>query len=50
MITGEKIAIKVVEKIKLKTQSEIERVSREINVLKKASHPNIIKLYEVKKK
>ena len=41
------MAIKILEKSRLKEQAEIRRVNREINILKKARHCNIIQLYEV---
>ena len=45
--TGEKVAIKILEKEKIVDQSDIERVSREIQILKLIRHPNIIQLYEI---
>lgn len=45
--TNEKVAIKILEKKKLKDSSDIERISREIKILKKLSHQNIVQLYEV---
>lgn len=45
--TSEKVAIKILEKKKLKDSSDIERIAREIKILKKLSHQNIIQLYEV---
>ena len=33
----------------IEEQGDTERVSREIQILKKVRHPNIIQLYEVKK-
>ena len=47
MITGEKVAIKILEKDKIKDQSDVERVTREIHILKIVRHPNVIQLYEV---
>jgi len=46
-ITGEKVAIKILEKDRIETRSDVERVTREINILKKVRHPNVIQLYEV---
>ena len=46
-ITGEKVAIKILEKDRIKDKGDVERVTREINILKKVRHPNVIQLYEV---
>ena len=48
MSTGEKVAIKILEKDKIKDQSDVERVTREIHILKIVRHPNVIQLYEVR--
>ena len=45
--TGEKVAIKILEKSKLKKIEEKIRVQREIEILKKVKHPNIVQLYSV---
>ena len=45
--TGEKVAIKILEKCRIIDVSDIERVSREIHILKLIRHPTIIQLYEV---
>ena len=45
--TGEKVAIKILEKNRIIDVSDIERVSREIHILKLIRHPAIIQLYEV---
>jgi 5'-AMP-activated protein kinase, catalytic alpha subunit len=45
--TGEKVAVKVLEKSRIKEQADIRRVNREIKILKKTRHPNVIQLYEV---
>jgi 5'-AMP-activated protein kinase, catalytic alpha subunit len=46
-ITNELVAIKILEKDKIKDKADVERVTREINILKKVRHPNVIQLYEV---
>lgn len=46
-ITNEQVAIKILEKDKIKDKADVERVTREINILKKVRHPNVIQLYEV---
>ena len=46
-LTGEKVAVKILEKSRIKDKKDIERISREIKILKKVRHPNIIQLYEI---
>ena len=46
-LTCEKVAIKILEKKRIIDVADIERVSREIHILKLIRHPNIIQLYEV---
>jgi serine/threonine protein kinase len=46
-MTGEKVAIKILEKKRIIDVADIERVSREIHILKLIRHPNIVQLYEV---
>jgi len=41
-ITGEQVAIKILEKDRIKDRADVERVTREINILKKVRHPNVI--------
>lgn len=48
ILTGEKVAVKILEKKRIVDVSDIERVSREIHILKLIRHPNIIQLYEVR--
>jgi serine/threonine protein kinase len=47
MLTGESVAIKILEKARIRDKKDIERISREIKILKKMRHPNVIQLYEV---
>ena len=47
VLSGEKIAIKILEKAKIKKEDDLVRIRREINILSKVQHPNIIQLYEV---
>jgi len=47
ILTSEKVAIKILEKARIKDKKDIERISREIKILKKVRHPNVIQLYEV---
>jgi 5'-AMP-activated protein kinase catalytic alpha subunit len=46
-LTGEKVAIKILEKDRIIDVADVERVSREIHILKLIRHPNIIQLYEI---
>ena len=41
-LTGEKVAIKILEKERITDSSDVERVAREIHILKLIRHPNII--------
>jgi 5'-AMP-activated protein kinase, catalytic alpha subunit len=42
-----KVAIKILEKDKIHDQKDVERITREIKILKKVRHPNVIQLYEI---
>lgn len=44
ILTGEKVAIKLLEKSKLQEAADIERVSREIKILKRNRHRNVIQV------
>lgn len=46
-LTGEKVAVKILEKDKIQDVNDVERVAREIHILKMIRHPNIIQLYEI---
>lgn len=46
-ITGEKVAVKVLDKSSIQTQEDFERMSREIKIMRKIRHPNCIQLYEI---
>ena len=46
-LTGEKVAVKILEKDKITDINDVERVAREIHILKMIRHPNIIQLYEI---
>lgn len=45
-ITGHKVAIKIMNKKKIKQQGVFEKIKREIKVLRLFNHPHIIKHYE----
>jgi 5'-AMP-activated protein kinase, catalytic alpha subunit len=42
-----KVAIKILEKSKIVEAADVRRVTREINILKRNRHRNIIQLFEV---
>ena len=46
-ITGENVAIKILEKDKISDIADTERVLREIHILKLIRHPNVVQLYEI---
>lgn len=45
-LTGHKVAIKILNKKKIKQQGVFEKVKREIKVLRRFNHPHIIKHFE----
>jgi 5'-AMP-activated protein kinase, catalytic alpha subunit len=45
-----KVAVKILEKDKINDQKDVERITREIKILKKVRHPYVIQLYEVSRK
>lgn len=47
LLTDEKVAVKILEKERIKDVADVERVAREIHILKLIRHPSIIQLYEV---
>ena len=47
IITGEKVAIKILEKSKILQAADKIRVEREIKILKHLKHVNIIQIYQV---
>ena len=46
-LTGEKVAIKILEKTRIAKIEDKERINREIAIMKRLYHYNIIKLYQV---
>ena len=46
IVTDQEVAVKILEKEKIKDEIDIERILREIEILKKVIHPNICQLYE----
>ena len=47
-LTGEKVAIKILNKKKILNKNDAERVEREINILKNINHINLIKINKIK--
>jgi 5'-AMP-activated protein kinase catalytic alpha subunit len=47
LFTQQKVAIKILEKDKITEVNDIERVAREIHILKIVRHPHIIQMYEI---
>lgn len=41
------MAIKILEKGRIRDQADIERIVREIKILKEITHNNIVKLFEI---
>jgi serine/threonine protein kinase len=41
------VAIKILDKQKIKDQSDLERINREIKILKKLRHPHVVQLFDV---
>lgn len=46
-VTGEKVAVKILEKSRIKSVADAARVAREIKILRRVRHANVIQLYEV---
>jgi len=46
-ITKEKVAIKIMQKRRIKSKEEYIRIYREIEMLKSLNHPNVIKIHKI---
>ena len=46
-LTKEKVAIKILEKRRIKSKEEFIRINREIEMLKSLNHPNVIKIHKI---
>ena len=46
-LTGEKVAIKILEKTRISKVEDKERINREIAIMKKLYHYNVAKLYQI---
>ena len=47
-LTKEKVAIKIMQKNKIINKEDLIRIQREIEMLSRLSHPNVIKIYKIK--
>ena len=47
LLTNQTVAIKIMQKDKIKDKVDMERINREIYILKLTSHPNISQMYEI---
>ena len=47
IVSGELVAIKVLDKAMIAKEEDLNRIKREIKILKVANHPNLISLYEI---
>lgn len=45
--TGEKVAIKIIDKNSIEDEDDEIRIQREVDIMKKVRHPNIVYLYEI---
>ena len=45
--TGEEIAIKILEKYKIKNTRDLNRIEREISMVKNINHPNIANVFDI---
>ena len=46
-ITGEKVAIKILDKSKILEKEDLDRVIREMSILSKMDHENVIKVFQI---
>jgi len=47
VVSNEKIAVKILEKDRIQDQSDEVRVKREMEILLKVHHANVVQLYEI---
>ena len=47
LLTGERVAVKVLEKDRITDKGDVKRVTREIQILKHIHHPHVVNLLEV---
>jgi 5'-AMP-activated protein kinase catalytic alpha subunit len=46
-LTKEKVAIKIINKLKMTEPDDMERLARELKIMQEVSHPHIVQMYEV---
>ena len=46
LITSQQVAVKILNKQKIEDEVDLERIIREIEILKNINHPNIAQMYE----
>uniref|UniRef100_A0A8C9ATP5 non-specific serine/threonine protein kinase n=1 Tax=Prolemur simus TaxID=1328070 RepID=A0A8C9ATP5_PROSS len=47
ILTGREVVIKIIDKTQLNPTSLLQRLFREVRIMKLLNHPNIVKLFEV---
>ena len=47
ILTGQKVAVKILEKDKIQEVADVERVAREIHILKIVKYSYVVQLYEI---
>lgn len=47
MLTGHKVAVKILNRGKIQALDMEDKVKREINILKLCRHPHIVRLHEI---
>jgi len=46
-LTGEKVAIKILDKSKILEKEDLDRIIREMSILSKMDHENVIKVFQI---
>lgn len=47
LMTGVSVAMKILEKARITEIADVNRVTREIRILKRVCHPNVVRLFNV---
>ncbi|CAL6112637.1 Kinase [Hexamita inflata] len=47
LLTNERVALKIIEKAKITESADVQRITREIQILKLLQHQNVVRLYEI---